>query len=50
MRSHPLIQLTLMRFREFTREPEAIFWAFAFPILLTAGLGIAFRNQPAEDP
>lgn len=48
MHSHPLFQLTLLRFREFTREPEAMFWAFAFPILLTAGLGIAFRNQPAE--
>ena len=43
---HPLVQLTLVRFREFTREPEAMFWVFAFPILLAAGLGIAFRNRP----
>lgn len=45
---HPLVQLTLVRFREFLREPEAIFWVFIFPILLAAGLGIAFRNRPAE--
>jgi len=45
---HPLIQLTLVRFREFIREPEAIFWVFGFPIILAAGLGIAFRNRPAE--
>ena len=45
---HPLVQLILVRFREFIREPEAIFWVFAFPILLAAGLGIAFRNRPAE--
>src|ERR1700716_2378635 len=45
---HPLVQLTLVRFREFVREPEALFWVFAFPILLAAGLGIAFRNRPAE--
>jgi ABC-2 type transport system permease protein len=43
-----LVQLTLMRFREFVREPEAVFWVFIFPVLLAAGLGIAFRNQPAQ--
>jgi len=43
-----LQQLTLTRFREFVREPEALFWALAFPILLSVGLGIAFRNRPAE--
>jgi ABC-2 type transport system permease protein len=46
--NHPLVQLTLVRFREFIREPEALFWVFIFPILLAAGLGIAFRNRPAE--
>ena len=44
----PLVQLTLVRFREFLREPEALFWVFVFPILLAAGLGIAFRNRPAD--
>jgi ABC-type multidrug transport system permease subunit len=46
--SHSLIQLTLTRFREFWREPEAVFWVFIFPILLAAGLGIAFRDRPAD--
>ena len=46
--SPAIIQLTLARFREFYREPEAVFWVFIFPILLAAGLGIAFRNRPAE--
>src|SRR5271163_2356375 len=45
---HPLVQLTGVRFLEFLREPEAMFWVFIFPILLAAGLGIAFRNRPAE--
>lgn len=43
-----LVQLTLVRFREFLREPEAVFWTFVFPILLAAGLGIAFRLRPPE--
>ena len=37
-----------MRFKLFLREPEAIFWIFCFPILLAMGLGIAFRNRPAD--
>ena len=45
---HPLVQLTLMRLREFIREPEALFWSMIFPIALAAGLGIAFRNRPPE--
>ncbi len=43
-----LFQLTMVRFRLFLREPEAIFWIFVFPILLAVGLGIAFRNRPAD--
>lgn len=43
-----LAQLTAVRFREFLREPEALFWVFLFPLLLAAGLGLAFRNRPAE--
>ncbi|MGA7342645.1 MAG: ABC transporter permease [Terracidiphilus sp.] len=43
-----LYQLTTMRFRLTLREPEAIFWIFIFPVLLAAGLGIAFRNRPAD--
>ena len=43
-----LYQLTMARFRLLAREPEAIFWIFIFPILLAAGLGIAFRNRPPD--
>ncbi len=43
-----LFQLTTTRFRLFLREPEAIFWVFIFPIILAIGLGIAFRNRPAD--
>jgi len=42
----PLAQLTLVRLREVIREPEAIFWIFLFPVLMTAGLGLAFRSKP----
>lgn len=45
---HPIIELTLVRFKEFLREPEAVFWTFIFPILLAAGLGLAFRSRPAD--
>jgi ABC-2 type transport system permease protein len=43
-----LYQLTLTRLKLTLREPEAIFWIFVFPILLAVGLGIAFRNRPAD--
>ena len=33
---------------ELKREPEVVFWVFVFPLLLALGLGIAFRNKPAE--
>ena len=45
---HQIVYLTLARVREFIREPEAVFWSVFFPVLLTAGLGIAFRSQSAE--
>jgi ABC-2 type transport system permease protein len=45
---HPLVQLTQVRYREFFREPEAVFWVFIFPVLLAAGLGIAFRNRAPD--
>lgn len=41
-------QLISVRFKEFLREPEALFWSFGFPILLAIGLGIAFRSRPAD--
>jgi ABC-type multidrug transport system permease subunit len=44
----PLTELTRARIHELTREPEAIFWVFVFPILLTAILGLAFRSRPPD--
>src|SRR5689334_287867 len=47
-RPNPLVELTLARFREFLREPEAIFWVFAFPLVMTCALGIAFRSRGSD--
>jgi ABC-2 type transport system permease protein len=44
----PLAELTRARVRELTREPEAIFWVFVFPIVLAALLGLAFRSRPPD--
>jgi ABC-2 type transport system permease protein len=41
-------QLLWVRLLELKREPEIIFWVFGFPLLLSLGLGIAFRNKPAD--
>src|SRR5262245_43243706 len=43
----PLWQLTRARMVAFLREPEAVFWVFAFPVLMALALGIAFRSQGA---
>ena len=45
--AHPLLRLTQMRLRELGREPGTLFWIFGFPMLLTCGLGIAFRGSTA---
>jgi ABC-type multidrug transport system permease subunit len=44
----PLYQLTLSRVREAVREPGVLFWVFGFPILLSVGLGLAFRGRGPE--
>ena len=47
---HPLLELTIARLREFVREPEALFWTFIFPIVISVALAIAFpggRPTPA---
>ncbi len=43
----PLVELTLARLRQFVREPEAIFWTFAFPILMAVAMTVAFPNRAA---
>jgi ABC-2 type transport system permease protein len=45
MRRNPLIQLILIHFREFVREPGIIFWSIIFPIAMAWVLGIAFSKQ-----
>ncbi len=45
---HPVIQLFLARFREFIRQPEAVFWSYIFPLVMMIALGMAFRNEPME--
>jgi len=42
------VHLLMARIKEFLREPEVLFWVFGFPLLLSLGLGIAFRNKPAD--
>src|SRR4051812_20118449 len=48
LREHPVVQLTLMRVREMVREPGVLFWIFGFPILISVGLGLAFRTKGPE--
>jgi ABC-type multidrug transport system permease subunit len=40
--------MTIYRLKEFIREPDAVFWVFVFPLLLTLALGFAFRERPPE--
>jgi ABC-2 type transport system permease protein len=43
-----LWELTVVRLKEFGREPDAVFWVFVFPLLLTLALGFAFREKPPD--
>jgi ABC-type multidrug transport system permease subunit len=45
---HPLYELTIIRLKEFLREPDAVFWVFVFPLLLTVALGFAFREKAPD--
>ena len=44
--SSALWHLTLARFREFVREPAALFWVYGFPLILAGALGLAFSEKP----
>jgi ABC-2 type transport system permease protein len=46
--NRPFFTLLGAQFKEYFREPEAIFWSFFFPILLSWALGIAFSTK--SDP
>jgi ABC-2 type transport system permease protein len=45
---HPIVELTLMRLREFVREPEALFWTFVFPIVMSLVMAMAFPSRGAR--
>jgi ABC-2 type transport system permease protein len=45
---HPLIELTLTRLREFVREPEAMFWTFVFPVVMSLVMAVAFPSRGAQ--
>lgn len=45
-----LWQLTMANLRGFYRDPSTMLWTFAFPIVLSIALGIAFRTRPPEPP
>jgi ABC-2 type transport system permease protein len=46
--SHPLVELTLARLREFVREPDALFWSFFFPIIMSVAMAIAFPSRGSQ--
>ena len=45
----PLVELTLARVREFIREPEALFWTFLFPIIISVALAVAFPSAGSRE-
>ena len=45
---HPVTQLFLARFREFIRQPKAVFWSYVFPLVMMIAPGMAFRSEPME--
>jgi len=47
-RGRAFLALCVARFRETYREPEVLFWAFVFPVLLAAALAVAFRDRGPE--
>jgi len=47
-RRFPLYALTRARVLEFIREPEAVFWVFAFPVIMALVLGFAFRDHAPD--
>lgn len=40
-----VFQLILIRFKEFIREPEIVFWSIIFPVAMAWVLGIAFTKK-----
>jgi ABC-type multidrug transport system permease subunit len=46
LKSSPLVQLYLVRLRDFYRQPARVFWVYGFPTLMAISLGLAFQNRP----
>jgi ABC-2 type transport system permease protein len=46
---HPLLEIARARLLEFWRQPEALFWVFAFPVIMAVVLGLAFRSKPPAE-
>jgi ABC-type multidrug transport system permease subunit len=46
LKSSPLVQLYLVRLRDFYRQPARVFWVYGFPTLMAVSLGLAFQNRP----
>jgi ABC-type multidrug transport system permease subunit len=44
IRAREILELTRARLVQMLREPEILFWVFAFPLLLTLVTGLAFRG------
>jgi len=42
------VELTLARLREFIREPEALFWTFLFPMIMSVAMALAFPAKGAQ--
>lgn len=40
--------MTGARLRELWREPAALFWVYAFPVIVLIALGLAFRDRPLQ--
>ena len=43
-----LVELTLARLREFVREPEALFWTFLFPMVMSVAMALAFPSKAIQ--
>src|SRR5688572_21207454 len=43
--SKSLLQLIVVHFKSFFREPAILFWAVLFPIIMAWVLGVAFSNK-----
>ena len=48
MRGRVLWEVSKTTFREFWRTPEAMFWTYGFPLVMTLVLGFAFKPRPPD--